>query len=337
MIVFPILFHPETMRWSTVLYSCLFCFNFIAFAKVLLHSDYGLDDFSNIIKILLYAYCIVLIIQQFCVLTGLPIFNVSNYSPFEPWKLNSLMSEPSHSARVIPILMFFFVTIQKLQNPNLTFIQSIKENVLVWLSFLWPILTMVSATAFIFLFIIIFKFVGVRRLIPTLVTLAIIGIVYITSENKSIVRAFKVVSATVTLNEQAIIQADHSASFRIVPSIKGAKAVDLTDKDGWFGHGVDADQKDITPLPSVKTGSAGAFYLWYDFGFIVALLFWIISLRFCIIKDSFVSFLIWLLVPFMGGGLNSQIIWFIFTLVLTYKFVRDGQLHANAINNNSSL
>ena len=109
MIIFPLLGHPETMRWSTVLYSCIFCLYFMAFTRVLSDSTYSNNDLLRILKLLIYAYCMVLIIQQFCVLTGLPIFNLSNYSIKEPWKLNSLMSEPSHSARIIPVLMYLFV------------------------------------------------------------------------------------------------------------------------------------------------------------------------------------------------------------------------------------
>ena len=80
-----------TMRWSTVLYSCMFCVYFMAFARVLYSNGYDFSDFSKLLKGLIYAYCIVLIIQQFCVLTNLPIFNLSNYDIREPWKLNSLM------------------------------------------------------------------------------------------------------------------------------------------------------------------------------------------------------------------------------------------------------
>lgn len=112
MVIFPLLFHPETMRWSTVLYSCMFCVYFMAFARVLYSNGYDFSDFSKLLKGLIYAYCIVLIIQQFCVLTNLPIFNLSNYDIREPWKLNSLMSEPSHSARIIPVLMYLYVTVQ---------------------------------------------------------------------------------------------------------------------------------------------------------------------------------------------------------------------------------
>ena len=155
MVIFPLLGHPETMRWSTVLYSCVFCFYFMAFIRALFYSSFNNESLIRLLKSLIYAYCIVLIIQQFCVLTGLPIFNVSNYSLNDPWKLNSLMSEPSHSARIISVLMYLFVCCEEKQNigEKLSFKESFKNSKYVWLSFFWCVLTMGSATAFIFMWI----------------------------------------------------------------------------------------------------------------------------------------------------------------------------------------
>ena len=48
MIAFPMLLHPETMRWSTVLYSCLFFTYFISYTRVLYNSNYGIENFCKI-------------------------------------------------------------------------------------------------------------------------------------------------------------------------------------------------------------------------------------------------------------------------------------------------
>lgn len=323
MIFFPLVLHPETMRWSTVLYSCMFCLYFMSFARVLYHSSFTGEDFFKVLRGLLFAYCIVLIIQQFCVLTGLPIFNVSNYTPLEPWKLNSLMSEPSHSARIIPIMMYMYITLKMKMDMSYTFKQSIKEDRWVWLAFLWPVLTMGSATAFIFMLIVFVKFIDIKKFIPSiLLVFSLVVIFSILSENKSVTRVRNVLVATVTLNEEAIIRADHSASFRIVPTIQGAKKAGFGTVNDWLGYGVDADQELIAPLPSVQKGSAGAFYMWINFGLIVAILFWAFSFRIIFMKeDKIPSILIWILVPFMAGGINSQIIWLVLCLFFTYKYI----------------
>lgn len=322
---FPLVFHPDTMRWSTVLYSCMFCIYFMAFARVFLAKEYNLSDFSRLLKGLIYAYCIVLIIQQICVLFGWPIFNVSNYSPKEPWKLNSLMSEPSHSARIVPVLMYIFICCEKGIKGTWSIKQSISEERWVWIAFLWPVLTMGSSTAFIFLFIIIAKSISTKKILSSIAVIAIvIGVLY-SSGNRTIVRVQKIITATLTFDENKIIRADGSGSYRIVPTIRGAKAVSLTDLDGWFGHGIDADVYAIKPLPGTDAGHAGSFYLWYNYGFLVSILFWMFSLSICLIKKDPVSILVWLLCVFSYGGLNNQIIWLTIILLYTYKHLNDGK------------
>lgn len=322
---FPLVFHPDTMRWSTVLYSCMFCIYFMAFARVFLAKEYNLSDFSRLLKGLIYAYCIVLIIQQICVLFGWPIFNVSNYSPKEPWKLNSLMSEPSHSARIVPVLMYIFICCEKGIKGTWSIKQSISEERWVWIAFLWSVLTMGSSTAFIFLFIIIAKSISTKKILSSIAVIAIvIGVLY-SSGNRTIVRVQKIITATLTFDENKIIRADGSGSYRIVPTIRGAKAVSLTDLDGWFGHGIDADVYAIKPLPGTDAGHAGSFYLWYNYGFLVSILFWMFSLSICLIKKDPVSILVWLLCVFSYGGLNNQIIWLTIILLYTYKHLNDGK------------
>ena len=323
MISFPLMFHPETMRWSTVLYSCLFCMYFMAFARVLLAKEYTLSDFAQLLKGLIYAYCVVLIIQQLCVLNEWPIFNVSNYSINEPWKLNSLMSEPSHSARIIPVLMYLYICCQEKLDSNFVVIYNIKQSPMVWAAFIWCVCTMGSTTAFIFLSIILTKMVDRRKLFTSLLVIgSIVTYLFFVSENKSIVRMRKITLATLTLNESKILRADGSGAYRIVPSIRGAKKIGITNFDDWFGHGIDADSKAITPLPGTNTGNAGIFYLWFNYGFPIAVLWWSFSFKICRVKRDNVSLLIWFLCIFMYGGFNNQIIWLVLLSLFTYKNIK---------------
>lgn len=322
---FPLAFHPDSMRWSTIFYTVLFCLYFMAFVRLLFFEKYEIRDFSKLLKGLIYAYCVVLIIQQFCVLTGLPIFNISNYSPKEPWKLNSLMSEPSHSARIIPVLMYVFICCEKEIKGIWDIKRSIKEERLVWSAFLWSLLTMGSSTAFIFLSIIIAKSISIKKILTSLIVAVVAVSVLLYSENKSVIRVQKLVKATLTLDEHTILRADGSGAYRIVPTILGAKAVTLRSYQGWFGHGIDADVYDISPLPGTTSGHAGSFYLWYNYGFLVSITFWFFSFCSCFIKRDPVSILVWFLCVFMYGGLNNQIIWLAIILLYTYKYLINGK------------
>lgn len=327
MISFPLIFHPETIRWSTLLYSCLFCVYFMAFCRVLAFSQYTLENFLQLIEWLLYAYCVVLIIQQLCVLTGLPIFNISNYNPMEPFKLNSLMAEPSHTARVMVLLFFLYLVTYK----QITGLQSIKDilcamNKKVLFSFFYSIITMGSGTAFLLLGVLIVKYLPKRKFMLSLMAIvALLPILYFTVNNvNSAKRTVNFIATTLSFDEQKLIRRDLSAAIRIIPTIHGAKAVTITTQDGLFGHGVDADNG-LTPLPSVDCG-AGSFSIWYNFGFIVAILFWMYSLSICFLKDNIaMSIFFWLLLCFFYGGINNQIIWFTMIMFITYKYSRDKQ------------
>ena len=325
MIAFPLIFHPETMRWSTVLYSCLFCLYFMAFARVLSVKEYSLLDFAQLLKGLIFAYCIVLIIQQFCVLFGLPIFNVSNYTPLEPYKLNSLMSEPSHSARIIPILMFFYILVKEHINGKIYVLKErFAEDKTVWLAFLWPVLTMGSATAFIFLLIIVFKVFPSFKKANTLLVI-VVGILAVSvavNENHNFDRAFRFAKAVTTLDEQQVIKADGSGAHRIVQSFRGAKFVSLKNRNDWMGYGVDADQKLVPNFQIGLAGNGGIFTMWINYGFLVCALWWVLTSSIVYHKDTpFISLLIWFLAVLIMGGMNNQIIWLVLIISYCYKSI----------------
>jgi hypothetical protein len=166
-IIFPLIHQPQSMRWSTVLYSAMFCLTFIAYKELLNRNHFTVHNYLILLKNLILAYFVVLLIQQFCKLTGLPIFNISNYDIKSPWKFNSLAAEPSHSARIVSLLMYCYITVKELVfQSKYNIKRDIKNDVWVWIAFIWTMITMGSGTAFLFLVIVLFKFVRLKNLIP---------------------------------------------------------------------------------------------------------------------------------------------------------------------------
>ena len=45
----PLINHPETMRWSTVIYSCMFIISFITYKHLLYKDVFGIEDFVKLI------------------------------------------------------------------------------------------------------------------------------------------------------------------------------------------------------------------------------------------------------------------------------------------------
>lgn len=83
----------------------------------------------------------------------------------------------------------------------------------------------------------------------------------------------------------------------------------------------------IKPLPSVKNGNAGAFYLWFNFGLLVALIFWSFSFSMCYVKGDMISVLVWFLCVWLYGGINNQMIWLVIVLLYTYKYVYNSAIN----------
>ena len=330
-ILFPLMNHPESMRWSTVLYSCMFCLTFMAYQRLLNQGSLTIEAYLKITKYLLYAYFIVLLIQQFCVLTGLPIFNLANYDPFEPWKLNSLAAEPSHSARIVALLMFCYITIKEIIfDRAYLFRDNFREDKWIWLAFVWTMVTMGSSTAFLFLPIVLLKFVRLRNLIPLMIILFgtyylidIFGLV-------SLERTYRVFTATLTLDEYKIIQADHSAAMRIVPTLICAKMIGLSTMNDWFGHGIDYTASFMYQLvPGIipGTSSGGMFAFALEYGIITTAIFLSFSFITSFNRRDYLSIIFWILLVILNG-INSQITWLAIILLFTNKYFQNLYVHS---------
>ena len=319
--------HPETMRWSTVIYSCMFIISFITYKHLLYKDIFRIENFEKLIRYLIYAYTLVLIIQQICVLLGLPIFNLSNYSPAEPWKLNSLTSEPSHSARIVGLLMYCYIVIKEIMlNRKYNLKNDLKVDKWIWFSFFWTMITMGSGTAFLFIFLVLSVFLSFRNLIILLLVFIILIGAITFFEITAFDRTWKVFLATLTLDTNKIIAADPSASVRIVPFIIISQLVDFTTFNDWFGYGVDyvksifSTYVRIGGLPEGFTGG-GMFQVWLDYGLLSFLLFVYFTFSATYLKDSIVSVFFWFLLVFMYG-VNSQIVWVTIVLLFTLNYFK---------------
>lgn len=322
-IAIPLLHQPQSMRWSTVLYSCMFGLTFMAYTRLLSKSKLSPFNYLNILKLLIIAYAITLLIQQICVLLGIPIFNISNYLESEPWKLNSLSAEPSHSARIMALMMYSFITIKELllsRAYNLK--KDLHNDKWVWIAFVWSMLTMGSGTAFLFLPLVLLKFLKRKNIIPLiLLSFGVFGVLVVLGVDV-FERTYKVFLATLTLDNNTILKADHSAAMRIVPFLVLMPMLSITTMNGWFGHGIDNVSTFLSDyiygLPKGTSGG-GLFQLWMDYGLIVFLIYVLTTLNIIYIKKDLFSLFFWFLLVFMYS-VNSQIVWLCIILLFTNNY-----------------
>lgn len=324
-ILIPYINHSESMRWSTVIFSLLFCSTFLAYKNLLYANNFSILNYQKLLKYLIYAYFLVLLIQQFCVLTGLPIFNVSNYHINEPWKLNTLTSEPSHSARIVALLMYCYIEIKEtVDNKKYNFYLNIKKDKWVWIAFIWTMATMGSGTAFLFILLVLLKFIKFRNLVPLFILFGILVFIVEANGIDAFQRTFKTTMATLTLDTKLIFEADGSAAYRILPLIVLAKMVSFFTFDGWFGHGIDhvaSFLSDYVPgLPIGWTGG-GLLQLWIDFGFLSFLLFLGFHFVSFLKKGNYLDLIFWFMLVFIQG-INNQILWLCIMLLFTNNFFK---------------
>ena len=135
-------------------------------------------------------------------------------------------------------------------------------------------------------------------------------------------RLRKVICATITLDTDAIEEADSSAAARIAPTIWGAQAIDIMEADTWEGHGTDADQRDIKerPCDGLNRGFAGIFSMFYNYGALSAIAFWCLIAIVSLIRHHWISILTFLFAMQMSAEHNMQLIWMILAFSLVFKY-----------------
>lgn len=324
MVLFPSLNHPESMRWSTVFYTIMFGLTFIAYKQLLYRNLLCKENYFKLIKYLIFSYFIVLLIQQVCVLFGLPVLLAGNYNPHEPWKLSSISAEPSHTSLNVIILMYSYLTVKELfLDRKYKLNLDIKNDKWVWLAFLWILLTSHSASAILLLLLFSLKFINFRNFLVVALFLAVFTISLSNLESGVFQRASKIISGLSTFDIKTIISADHSGSYRFIPAILIAERVDITTIDGLFGHGVDYVSSFLyLVMPGTPKGysTGGIMIVWIEYGFISFMLFMIFSLSSTYRKHAYMDLLLLFIFLFLGNGINTQIVWLGIILLMTNKY-----------------
>lgn len=317
---------PETFRASTLLFSCMFYIYFLAAIRCFRAAKMPINKLEKILKYLIYAYAVVLLIQQFCVLTGLPVFNMVAAAYKNKWKLNSLSAEPSHTARYLGLLMYSFLTICDIaSNRPIGLMESFKRYRWAWLSFLWVMITSVSGTAMVILFLILTRYIRPRNIAYMAAFVAIVFAVGLSSDFKPLKRSTTFVGAVLTGDTDKMIRADHSASIRVVPTILCAQRIDPTTADGWLGSGIDSTGKWMSKsMVGVEDGWSGggvALYL-LEYGLVVGLIFMVLSFWCCFDKRHILCTLGFWVMCILFEGINMQMAWLCILLLYIDKRVK---------------
>lgn len=248
-ILFSALLHPLTFRWSTILYLLSFILTFMCFYNLIwVKQVLTLHTFLRVLKYFIYAYVIVLLIQQACILVGLRYFPLVNLCQVLDRGLgaNSLSGEPSTAARVMSVLMYAYIKCREYQQGDIVSLKQMfnTENKFVTFSYLYAVMTMGSGTAFLCIALLSLYFLRLRYSF-IVIPLYIAAFVFIShSENESFRRMSAAVEVTMTGDTQAVKKTDTSAAARINPMLNTIQNLDLSKTETWLGHGIDWNNSD---------------------------------------------------------------------------------------------
>lgn len=327
-LLFPTVINPEHLRWSTILFSLMFSFSFIAYENALRDSRMEIETFIKAIRFLLLAYFAVFAIQQIGVLTGLPILNESNYNSDSGWKLNALSAEASHTARNVSVLMFAYLALEEIRTgKKYAFKSQFPRDKYLWLGYAWIVLTMQSSTAFIFAPLVLFKFTDWRNIGFALgaLAIAVLAVTFLASDVFN--RASTFVEAAFTFDYQRLMAADHSGSMRVAPMFVLMDKVELFSFAGLFGHGNDTVSRFMSDyIYGVYEGytGGGMLLVWHEYGVISFALFVVFSMQASRALSAVPYFVFWLLIVFIAGP-NNQIVWL---FLMVFASVRHFELSA---------
>ncbi|MCY2687798.1 hypothetical protein [Salinimicrobium sp. TH3] len=317
-ITISILYNSESFRITTILYKFFFVFMFIMYYNFIFKEKiFSPKHFLSVIKGLLYAYIIVLLVQQVAILSGirsLPIINLTHFLD-RGLGANSLAIEPSHAARIMTVLMLIFFRMSEVVwgKENMLLSKLFRNNKWLFIGFLWAMISMGSGTAFVGLGILSLYFMQ-RQFVFVLLSGSIIFYFLIPSINyEPLNRARASFEAVQTFDQEVIKKTDYSAASRIVPLINTLTEIELTEQDTWFGKGIDTNATADYLSEEQKVGGIS------DYG----LISYIVSISFvftcCIRKILSLEALIFILL--LGAGINNiAYVWGILMLFATSNY-----------------
>lgn len=250
----------ETFRFSTLVYLGMFLMAYVVYYHLIYQDTFSLHQFKKILSYIIYAYCIVLILQQLLILIGvrnLPIINLVDYTGNAYYKWNRLpilTCEPSHSARIVIATMLGYIRCLEFEERMKISLKKLfnKENKWVSISFLWIIFMMGSGTAWFGFCILCLYFIHWRTFlyaIPVIVSLFFLAQM---SNNEQLRRVITVAEVTIKGNNEAMFKTDVSASTRISP-LYNTFTIDLTKAESWLGEGNAEYKPDVWKDLSLKT------------------------------------------------------------------------------------
>ncbi len=293
----------DNPRLETMGYSVMFFVTYMLFYELVYNKKaFTTDSFIRLMKILLWSYIIVLIVQQIFSLAGMrsvPLLNMDVNSKFA-LKVQSLSLEPSHSARIIGAAFFAFMKVHEYKGGTRTSLKWLWQNERnLLIGFIYAMLSMQSGTAIFVLLILCLYFFHWKYFVVFILFIWMIPTIQSLTESEQLERVIKVLDAVMTGEVDEVIAADHSASYRILPVLNLVN-LDFLDPNTWLGNGTDTAIDNLVGASSARDVITGGIQ---DYGLIAYTLSLLFVFQCCIRPLFSLTTLLFFLT--LGGAINN--------------------------------
>lgn len=308
-------FHPESFRSSTLIYSGMLIYSFISIYTLVYDKHiFTNEQFIKLIKGLIYAFFVVCIIQQMLIMIGfrnIPWLNLRFLD--RGIGCSSLSYEPSSFARFMFVYYFAYIKCTEYSSGCTLTIKELfnSEHRRITFMFLWTMFTMGSGTAFVCLALLSLNFINKQNwyyITPSFLFILFVILPLLNFEQSN--RAVSVMTAMTTFDQEQVEAADGSGAGRISPLLNSFSA-DFSKKETWLGYGTDYVTKNNLFFTQKST-------LFDDYG----LIWYLIVLYFSFTTTYGYS---WITIIYMfsgtAGGANGNIN-YAWTLMIIMSCVR---------------
>lgn len=241
LLMFAFAFTRVGFRPISYFYSVCFVSAYICLRDSFLQNKFPMPRMLRILRNILYAYAIVLLIQQICVIIGITPINQTFGFEENKWKLPSLAQEPSHMAIFVFFFMYSYILIsEKILGHKYTLDEARKEK-WVWISYFWCMLTCQSTSAIMYCGLLFLRYFKPKTLFKYGIALifVIFPIYFFLKDTPAFQRVILFSEAFLTLDINKINGADHSAAYRFFPMFYLFNNLDIISPNFWIGHGLD--------------------------------------------------------------------------------------------------
>lgn len=240
------------MRFSTIGYLGMFIVSYIVFYNLVYCGAFTLESFIKLLRGLIIAYGIALVLQQLSILVGIRslwLINLDNQFFLSLTKLPSLSLEPSHSARLLTVMMLCYLRCYEIINNGVRITLPVlfeRQHRVITILFLWTMLTMGSGTAFIGLGLLSLYFIQRKTAVYVIPSFMLLFYIGQSSGFEQMDRAVRVTQAAMTGNVEIVQETDGSAASRVIPLINTLTQIDLFEKETWMGKGTSSHEQAMT-------------------------------------------------------------------------------------------